>query len=57
MEKEWLSAKEVMEYLGISRATVARWSRAGKLPKHKIGKITRYKKSDLDKLLEEGGNL
>ena len=55
MEKTWLSIKEVGEYLGVSRATVYRWVKDGKLKIHKVGRVSRVKKNDLDKLMEGGG--
>lgn len=56
MEKTWLTVDEVCEYLDISPATVYRWAREGTLPRHKVGKVTRFKKEDIDKLLEQGLN-
>lgn len=54
MERVWLSPQEAGEYLGISRATIYRWVREGKIALHKVGKVSRIKKEDLDQLMEEG---
>jgi len=57
METDLLSTEEVAAILKISKITVQRWCRAGKIPAAKIGKAYRIKKTDLDwwyegKLLE-----
>ena len=54
MEKHWLKIAEAAEHVGVSRMTVYRWIRQGKLPSHKVGGIVRVKLEDVDKLLEEG---
>ena len=45
---ELLTSREAAEYLKISRATLQRLSRAGEIPAIRIGKLWRYRKSDLD---------
>lgn len=53
MEKRLLTVKEVCEYLNISKPTVYRLIKEGKLKPIKIGKSTRFEKEDIDKLIEE----
>lgn len=50
LEKKFLTAKEVTEYLGISIATVWRWAKNGIIPFHKLGGKTYFVKDDIDKL-------
>jgi len=50
---ELLSAEEVGEILKVSRITVRRWCRAGKLPAVKIGKAYRIRRKDLERWFEE----
>jgi excisionase family DNA binding protein len=45
---ELLSAEEVGRILKLSKATVQRWCREGRLPAVKMGKVYRIKKRDLD---------
>ena len=54
MDKQWLKLPEAAEYVGVSLATVYRWIKAGKLTLHKVGKVSRVKKEDVDRLLEGG---
>ena len=50
--KKWLSEKEAQEYLGVSRSTLYRWQKEGKLKVYKLGRQRRYRQKDLDALLE-----
>lgn len=46
------SVEQVMEQLKIkNRATIWRWQRSGYLPYVKVGKFCRYKKSDIDNII------
>ena len=52
--KKWLSEKETQEYLGVSRSTLYRWQKGGKLKVHTLGRQRRYLQEHLDALLESG---
>ncbi len=54
--KKWLSEKEAQEYLGVSRSTLYRWQKEGKLKVYKLGRQRRYRQEDLDALLEPGSD-
>jgi excisionase family DNA binding protein len=45
-----MSRKEAAAYLGVSEITLAIWKTTGRysLPVYKIGRLAKYKKSDLD---------
>ena len=47
---DWLTEKQAQAYLGVSRATLYRWQRAGRLTVYKLGRQRRYKREDLDRL-------
>ena len=47
LEKEWLSGREVMTLLDISRPTLLRWRNDGKLTCSRIGGITLYRRDDI----------
>jgi excisionase family DNA binding protein len=50
-EREWLTVAEAAEYLRVSRDTIYRWAKRGKLVLYKVGgTATRVRKSDLDAL-------
>jgi excisionase family DNA binding protein len=50
MRSELLSRKEAAAYLGVAEQTLAIWkcTKRYDLPYVKIGKLVKYKKSDLD---------
>lgn len=54
-EKHFLTAEEVRQMLGISKATLWRRKEDGTLLPIKIGSRVMYKQSDIDKLVEKGG--
>jgi excisionase family DNA binding protein len=48
---EWLTITEAAQYLRVSRDTIYRWAKQGKLPLYKVGgTATRVRKRDLDVL-------
>lgn len=51
--KTWLRTKDVTEYLGISTSQVHVLKNEGLLPYAKLHGSLYFKKSDIDKLLEE----
>lgn len=53
MDKEFYTIEEVMAILQLSRQTVYRYVRSGKLPAYKIGKWYRVKVSDFDSFIKE----
>ena len=53
VETRWLSLDEVAEYLGIKRDTVYKWIRHKDLPAHKIGRLWKFQRSEVDVWLEE----
>ena len=50
---QWLTTAEAAEHLKVSRPTIFRWMRAGRLSFHKLGKATRFKRDDLDRIAEK----
>lgn len=50
-----LSTHKVSEILDVDKSTLWRWAKAGYLVPIKIGTKTRYRKSDIEKLLSGRG--
>ncbi|MBM4398844.1 MAG: helix-turn-helix domain-containing protein [Candidatus Cloacimonetes bacterium] len=48
MEDRWLSVDEVSQYLGVTRDTIYKWLSDRNLPAHKIGRLWKFKKDDID---------
>ncbi len=52
MEDRLLSAKEVSEYLGVGRTTIYKWIERHDLPAHKVGRLWKFRKEEVDKWLK-----
>ena len=55
MEDRWYSVDEMVEYLGVSRDTIYRWIDEGDMPSHKIGRLWKHKKDEVDEWVRNGG--
>ncbi len=53
MMEEYLTAKQVADYLQVKPLTIYQWAREGKIPAIKIGRIWRFKKEAIDNFLDE----
>lgn len=54
MEDRWLSVDEIAEYLGVKRDTIYRWINDKSMPAHKIGRLWKFKKIQVDEWVEQG---
>ncbi len=48
MEDRWLSVEEISSYLGVTKDTVYKWLNERELPAHKVGRLWKFKKEDVD---------
>jgi len=51
---QMVNAVEAAKVLGVSVWTIRQWTSMRKLPFHKIGRLTRFKMSDLEAFIEAG---
>ena len=54
-EERWLSVEEIAVHMGVSKETVYRWLERGKIPAHRIGKLWKFKASEVDEWVRSGG--
>jgi len=48
MKDRWLSVDEMAEYLGVSKDTVYNWIKDRNLPAHKVGRLWKFKRGEID---------
>ena len=47
----YISIDEAAEYLGIKTVTIRNWIKKEMVPAHKVGKLWKFKRSELDELI------
>ena len=50
----WLSVDEIAVYLGIKRETIYKWLAEKSMPAHKLGKLWKFRKVEVDEWLRSG---
>jgi excisionase family DNA binding protein len=50
----WVSLEEIAQHLAVSQDTVHRWIRRRGLPAHQVGRIWRFKVSQVDEWVQAG---
>ena len=50
----YIGIEEASLYLGISVATLRSWLKKGNTPAHKIGKLWKFKRAELDSWINSG---
>ena len=52
--EKWSSLEEISEHLGVSKDTIRNWIKKDAIPAHKIGKLWKFKRSELDAWIISG---
>jgi len=47
--ERWYSLEEIADHLGVSKDTIHRWIRSRNMPAHKIGRLWKFKVSEVDR--------
>lgn len=55
LEDRWLSVGDICTYLGVSNDTVYRWIEKHDMPAHRVGRLWKFKKEQVDAWVEAGG--
>jgi len=53
--ERWLSVEEIAAHLGISKETIYRWLEKEKIPAHRVGRLWKFKVSEVDQWVKKGG--
>lgn len=55
MQDKWISIEDAANYLGVKVVTIREWIKKDNgIPAHKIGKLWKFKKSELDEWVRSG---
>jgi excisionase family DNA binding protein len=55
MDDSYLSVEQIAEYLGVRRDTVYNWITAKGMPAHRLGRLWKFKKDEVDGWVKSGG--
>ncbi len=55
LEDRWLSISEICKYLGVSNDTVYKCFDKHEMPAHRMGRLWKFKKDDVDTWVKAGG--
>jgi len=55
LEDRWLSMNEICKYLGIGKDTVYKWIDKCDMPAHRMGRLWKFKKDEVDGWVKAGG--
>ena len=51
----WVSVEEIAAHLSVSKESIYRWLEAQKIPAHRVGRLWRFSKSEVDSWVVRGG--
>ena len=54
MNDRWLSVDDIAAYLGIKRETLYKWLAEKDIPAHKVGRLWKFRKEEIDKWVRTG---
>jgi excisionase family DNA binding protein len=55
LEDRWLSIAEICQYLGVSNDTVYKWIDKHAMPAHRLGRLWKFKRDEVDAWVKAGG--
>ena len=53
--ESWVSLEDIAQHLGVSQDTVHRWIRNRSMPAHQIGRLWKFKVSEVDEWVRADG--
>ena len=53
--EKWSTLKDVQEYLGVGRETILQWIAKRNMPAYKVGRLWKFKLSEVDAWIRSGG--
>ncbi|XVG96386.1 helix-turn-helix domain-containing protein [Eubacteriales bacterium KG125] len=53
--ENWVTVKDVQNYLGVGRETILQWISKRDMPAYKVGRLWKFKLSEIDEWIKSGG--
>ena len=53
--ENWVTVKDVQAYLGVGRETSLQWISKRNMPAYKVGRMWKFKLSEVDEWIRSGG--
>ena len=54
MRENYISIDEAADYLGVKQATIRTWIKIKAFPAHRVGRLWKFKRSEIDRWVESG---
>ena len=54
--ENWVTMKDIQAYLGVGRDTVLQWIDKREMPAYKVGRLWKFKYSEVDEWVRSGGS-
>lgn len=55
IKDRWLSINDICNYLGVSNDTVYKWIGKHEMPAHRMGRLWKFQKDEVDRWVKAGG--
>ena len=55
-EDKWIGIEEASTYMDVTKDTVRNWIKKTDIPAHRVGKLWKFKKSELDEWIKSGSS-
>ena len=55
MTEPWVSVEQIAEHLGVKRDSIYRWIDRKHLPAHRVGRLWKFKVTEVDDWVRAGG--
>lgn len=55
MSDRWFSVEEIADHLGVSKDTIYTWIAKRGMPAHKVGRLWKFQKVEVDTWVKSGG--
>ena len=54
LEDKWMGLETAAKYLDVNKDTIRNWIKKTDIPAHKVGKLWKFKQSELDEWIKSG---